>query len=244
MTWKTWAGSALITSSFLLINTALASNLVVFDAKGAGLKAGQVVDSALPLKLADGESAALIADTGRIIHLKGPYNAAPLAEGGGNVGSVKDAMASLINAGTKDNNALGATRSADAAFNMAKQGKKLPNPWVIDVTEGANQCYREGEPVVFWRPESKANTTIRVALGKDTWKARTDWPKGKSDLLLPADAPVKDGVNMTLEMDGKKTESVLHLIPGALQSDPAKAAWMHEKGCKHQFMALLGTINK
>lgn len=244
MIWKIRATSAFVTSGFLLINTACASNLVVFEAKGAGLKTGQVIDSGLPLKLAAGESAALIAETGRIIRLKGPYDAVPLAEGGGNVGSVKDAMASLLNSGTKERSVLGATRSADSAFKMAKEGKKLPNPWVIDVTENADHCYREGERLVFWRPDSTADVKIRVVLGQETWKARTDWPKGKSNLLLPADVPVQDGLSMTLEMDGKKTASVLHLVPSALPSDPAKAAWMHEKGCKHQFMALLGTFNQ
>ncbi|HIJ83569.1 MAG TPA: hypothetical protein HPQ00_05105 [Magnetococcales bacterium] len=230
--------------SFFLVNTAWGVNLVVLEAKGAGLKAGQVIDSTLPLALAEGESAALIADTGRIIRLKGPHKDAPLAKDGGNVGNVKEAMASLINAGGAENSSLGATRSADSAFKLAKDGKRLPDPWLVDVTRSGSHCYREGERLALWRPDDATDSKIRVIIGENTWKARTDWPKGKSNLALPADVPIQDGVSITMEVDDKKNESVLHIVPSTVKSDPAKVAWMHEKGCTNQFMALLSTLDK
>ncbi|MBF0146201.1 MAG: hypothetical protein HQL84_03350 [Magnetococcales bacterium] len=244
MNWKTWVGSALIGTGLLAVETAWAVNLVVVETKGAGLNAGQVIDSQAPLTLAEGENVTLIADTGRIIHLKGPHQGAPLAGGGETVGSVKEAMASLLNSGAKESGALGATRSADEAFKMARDGKKLPDPWLVDVTQNGNHCYREGERLIFWRPDSTADSNIRVTVGKDTWRARTDWPKGKSNLLLPADVALQDGVGITMEMNGRKTESVLHVVPKTVASDPARVAWMHEKGCKDQFMALLSRIDK
>lgn len=243
MAWNKFLGSIVIGTGFVLGNTAWSGNLVVFEAKGAGLKAGQVIDSTHPLVLADGESASLIADTGRIIHLKGPHKGPPLAEGNKN-DSVKEAMASLVDSGSKEKGALGATRSADSAFKMAKDGKTIPDPWMIDITQGGNHCYQENKPLVFWRPDSSTDTTIRVVVGDNAWKAHTEWPKGKDNLMLPANVPLQNGINLTTEMDSRKTESVLHVVPNTITSDPVKMAWMHEKGCKTQFMVMLNTVER
>ncbi|MBF0435799.1 MAG: hypothetical protein HQL77_10560 [Magnetococcales bacterium] len=244
---KLWLGSALAVSCLFVWRIAGAVNLVVMDAKGGGLKAGAVIDSATPLNLAEGESASLVADTGRIVRLKGPHSGPALASGEAAAGSVKDAMASLLSAGDKDKGALGATRSADSTFKMAKDGKKTPSPpdlWMVDVSQGGVHCYQEGERMVFWRPDPSRDTNIRVTLGNDIWKAHTDWPKGKSSLLLPDNVPVQDGMKLTADVEGKKTEAVLYEVPKTVATDPARVAWLHEKGCQNQFMALLSTIKQ
>ncbi|MBF0139249.1 MAG: hypothetical protein HQL74_03100 [Magnetococcales bacterium] len=236
---KIWAGTVLAVASLLGAASSQADNLVVLEAKGGKLQVGQVVDSTTTLSLAAKESAAFVSETGRIIRLKGPYSGPVVTAGDTTTGGVKEALAALTTGSkTKDQSQLGATRS----MTTDKGGNKLPDPWMIDVTQGGSYCYREGGSLVLWRADAKSDTVVGVTLDKKRWKAHTDWPKGEANLQLPPDVPFKDGSRMDLEVGKRKIETNLHMIPKAVTAVPAQVAWMHAKGCKRQFAALLDTV--
>ena len=57
---------------------AMAAELVVVEVRGGvGLKQGDTVDDAKPIKLEDGQMVTLVADDGSILTLRGPYDQAP-----------------------------------------------------------------------------------------------------------------------------------------------------------------------
>lgn len=237
---KIWAVTFLAAANLLTVASGQADNLVVLEAKGGKLQEGQVVDSATTLSLAAKESAAFVSDTGRIIRLKGPFSGPVVPVADKTTGGVKEAMAALTTgSNAKDHSQLGATR----AVKIDKGGdKKLPDPWMIDVNQGGSYCYREGGTLALWRADAKSDTVVGVTLDKKRWKAHTDWPKGEANLLLPPDVPFKDGSHMALEVGKRKIEANLHMIPKTVSAVPAQVAWMHAKGCKRQFAALLDTI--
>src|ERR1051325_385611 len=75
--------SVALLNGVLLIGSctaAAAANLVVIEARGIAMRAGQTVDSTKPLDLKQGQHLTLISPAGVTIKLDGPYNKAPDAE--------------------------------------------------------------------------------------------------------------------------------------------------------------------
>ena len=65
----------------LIVTTsaAAAAELVVVEARGVSLKQGDVLDDAKPIKLEDGQLLTLVAESGSILTLRGPYDQTPAA---------------------------------------------------------------------------------------------------------------------------------------------------------------------
>ena len=124
-------------------------------------------------------------------------------------------------------------------------GKKwLPDPWLIDVTLHGDQCHKQGQPVVFWRPESDQAVGIKVRVGENLWSARTQWTGGKSKLAVPESMPQLDGETYRIEMGDTQSASTWHIIPDSVATKPAQAAWMKAKGCKTQSLAMIRELQQ
>lgn len=235
---KTLFGTALLGLA-LSGSPALAANLVVLEASGIDLKQGQVIEGSKILTLEAGQSVSLISDAGQLLQLSGPYKEAPVPEGSEQAsGSIQVALANLMSTSGSESSSLGVARSADDVFNMAGN-KWLPNPWLIDVSKGGDQCHHQGQPVVFWRPESDAQVGVKVRVGEGVWAARTDWAGGKSKLAVPETMPLLDGETYKIEVGGQETAATLHIVPETVTAKPAQAAWMQAKGCKSQSLAMI-----
>ncbi|MFX4929750.1 hypothetical protein ABTB76_19745, partial [Acinetobacter baumannii] len=71
---------AALLGSMLTASAAVAGDLVVVDAVGTDVKPGAAIDGAKPLRLGAGARVTLVAATGAVLHLRGPYDQPPQPE--------------------------------------------------------------------------------------------------------------------------------------------------------------------
>ena len=225
-------GAVLAVGAALLAHQASAAELVVVEARGITLKPGQVVDDRQKLTLQKGDELTLVDESGAVIKLRGPYDAAPSA-GGGNGVDISNALAALSTGGTQT--AMGVVRAKVEDVN-------LPDPWVIDVTHSGKACVRPGTPVVFWRQQSAGETQLRIMPVDRTWRAEAEWPAGKSELRVPEMFPITDRQTYVFNLGGQTSTVTLVHVPASLGTDRMRAAWMLQKNCLNQTKALVATL--
>ena len=212
-------------------SAAMAAELVVVEARGVGLKQGDVIDDAKPLTLQDGQLVTLVAENGSILTLRGPYDQAPSAGGGGV--DVASALGALTTGGARD--VAGVVRTAAA-------GVHLPSPWLMDVSHPGVACLRQGEHPVLWRASDAGSGTLTMIPADRSWRAQTQWPAGSPTLQAPSNFPIKDGRTYLADFGGKPVAVTLTQIPPKVTNPRMQAAWMLEKGCVAQAEALLKTV--
>lgn len=152
-------------------SAAMAAELVVVEARGVGLKQGDVIDDAKPLTLKDGQLVTLVAENGSILTLRGPYDQAPSASSGGV--DVASAIGALTTG--KAQNVAGVVRSASTDVH-------LPSPWLVDVSHPGVACLRGGEQPVLWRASDAGGGTLTMVPADRSWRAQTQWPAGSPTL--------------------------------------------------------------
>ena len=211
-------------------SAAMAAELVVVEARGVGLKQGDVIDDAKPLTLKDGQLVTLVAENGSILTLRGPYDQAPSASSGGV--DVASAIGALTTGGTR--NVAGVVRSAATDVH-------LPGPWLMDVSHPGVACLRQGDHPVLWRA-SDGGATLTMMPADRSWRAQTQWPAGSPTLQAPSNFPIKDGRTYLADFGGKPVAVTLTQIPPKVTNPRMQAAWMLEKGCVAQAEALLKTV--
>lgn len=228
---RAWAGVAV--GAALIAAQASAAELVVVEARGITLKAGQTVDDGQRLTLQPGDELVLVDERGSVIRLRGPFDGRP-ASGKGSGIDISNVLAALSPGGAQ--NAVGVMRAKKVVTGT------LPDPWVIDVTHSGAACLRAGTPVVFWRQESTDHATLRIAPATGAWHAESDWPAGASVLSAPAMLPIIDGQDYAFDLEGETAVVTLVHVPASLRTDRMRAAWMLEKNCVNQAKALIATM--
>jgi len=214
---------------------ALSADLVVIDARGLPFQPGQVIDDTKPLVLKEGQRVTLISVNGNTLKLRGPYDQAPGAGEGGTGAGLSDALAALITQKQSRTSDVGVVRAGSAAA-------KLPEPWVLDVSRPGNLCVRDGDPLVFWRPSAATTAALTVSPLDKSWKIAATWASGADRLVIPPNLPIQSRATYLIELDETQSAITLNSIPGAVESDAMRAAWMIEKGCQAQAEALLAVL--
>jgi hypothetical protein len=220
--------ASLIAAFVVLASAAEAGELVVTKSTVPGLDVGTIIDGADKLSLRDGHRLSLIAPSGRVINLVGPYEGVPDASTGGpREEKLITTIATLMSGHGRDASQLGATRNAAE--------RRAGKVWTLDVGMGGAQCVRQGEAPTLWQPDASAARPTEVAkVGGG--RARIAWPKGEAVAPWPRQMPVEDGATYQLG----STSVTLHIIPQT--SNPAElAAALTEKGCEAQALAALST---
>ena len=225
--------------SLLSAPSVWAEKLIVFGAQGVSLQPGQTVDGTQLLKLDAGQKVSLIASDGRMFKLEGPFNQRPTPKGSAKKANIKQALSNLMESSDTDSGSFGVMRSADDVFNMAGK-ESLPSPWLIDVNQSGVQCHLQGERTIFWRADKTRDAKVVLRMDGRWWDTR--WPAGKGKLLLPDTIPLADGKTFRIEVNDIKTDITLNLIPGTVTEKLVQAAWMKEKNCKNQFLALAKSL--
>ncbi|MBF0272580.1 MAG: hypothetical protein HQL98_11025 [Magnetococcales bacterium] len=236
-------GLLTVSAWLLLTTTSVAENLVVFKATGIFLTPGQTVSGTQPLRLTQGQSVELIGANGRVIRLKGPHDQPPAPNEADKGEKLTAALQAMVTGSAADPNHMGVTRSTEAVLKDGGKGW-LPDPWLINVTRSGRHCQREGEPVIFWRPDKNRESEIRLTTLGNTWKASTRWPAGTDKLAPPLNLPLKEDAVYQITLDKTKSDLTLILIPEQVTSAPVQAAWMKESGCEVQSLALVRSLAK
>jgi hypothetical protein len=229
--------AAVVTPAIVVAGgAAQALELVVVQAQGVNLQAGQKIDGTKPLTLDAGQRLTLISPEGKTLRLRGPYNQAPAATAAADGAGVVDSLKGLVSAQRQGTATLGVVRAGTAE-------KELPGPWLVNVAKGGSRCILEGQQVVFWRPEAAPEATPFVISPSDrSWQASSRWPAQSDKMGIPSNMPLKDGQSFEFEMSGQTQTLTFHVIPSALTQDRIRGAWMMEKGCEDQAAALVKTI--
>lgn len=212
--------------------SAFAADLVVAEARGVGLRTGQMLDSAQPLVLKQGQHVTLISSTGMTFKLDGPYNMVPSADSAQAVGLTQK-LAVLFT-----------QRQAREEAGTARGGANvpLPDPWLLDIGHGGTVCIQEGGTPIFWRPDPAQDSTLRVTPADRSWNAESRWPAGQDRISVTTEVPMRGGAAYVISLDGIGVPVTLSTVPSVLLNDVMRAAWMAEKGCDAQAEALLRAV--
>ncbi len=225
-------GAVLAIGAALLAAQASAAELVVVEARGLTLKPGETIDDSQKVTLQRGDELTLVDESGSVIKLRGPYDAAPSAGGTSGL-DVSNALAALSTGGTQS--AMGVVRGK-------VEDVTLPNPWVIDVTHSGKACVRPGTTVVFWRQQPAGPAKLRIMPVDRTWRAESEWPAGESELPAPTMFPITDRQTYVFDLGGQTATVTLVHVPASLGTDRMRAAWMLQKNCLAQTKALITTM--
>ncbi len=222
--------SLLLASALIGSGVAQAANLVVVEARGIGMRAGQIVDSTKPLALKEGQHLTLINPAGATLKLDGPYNKVPDADQNQSV-NVTAVLAALVTQRQARIGEVGTTRGL--------QPNQLPDPWVLDASRTGTVCLQEGGTPVLWRPETTAEANLSLMPADRSWKADANWPAGTDRITMSAQVPIRGGATYLVVLNGAQSALTVTTVPAVLVNDQMRAAWMAEKGCQSQAEALL-----
>jgi hypothetical protein len=222
----------LVASLLISAQLATAADLVVVTSRGVNLKAGQAVDGAQPLVLKEGQQVELIAPTGQLIRLHGPWDKPPMAEGAADAPDASVALKALLTANLARSESVGVVRGAPTQV-------VPPDPWLLDVTHVGIRCVPENRQVVFWRPNRGGAAAVTVEPYDRSWRARAQWPAGADRMAVPASLPLANRSTYIVGLNGKDIPITLVTVPAAASNDAMRAAWMMQQGCDAQAQALL-----
>jgi len=211
-----------------------AANLIVMEARGAGLKVGQKIDSDKPLALKEGERVTLIGPDGGLIALKGPYNEPPLKKTAV-AADPKKALGALVAKRDARISTAGVIRAGGSAA-------KLPDAWLIDVSRPGVRCIRQGARPVFWRPNTGQAGKLVVSPADRSFRNEFEWPQGVDRLSMPEASNFQAQNLLRVELDGQEFSIGLAEIPTAIDNPLVLYAWMLEKSCLQQSDALLNQL--
>jgi len=215
----------------LLAPEVRAADLVVIEATGTSLKAGDTIDGSKPLVLKEGEQVSLVGEDGNVLKLRGPDERAPGSASDGGV-DVSKALAALVSG----------QRSEYGVIRSKVDTANLPNPWVVDVTHSGKVCLRPGERLVFWRPDRGRDVTLTIMPVDRSWRAQAEWPQGAAEFEAPSGFPLKERRTYLFSMGGRTAALTLLAVPDSLSNDHMRAAWMLEMNCIAQTKALLSAM--
>src|SRR5262249_17750779 len=165
----------------------------------------------------------LVAEDGRILTLRGPYDQAPTGGKGGV--DVASALGALTTG--KAENVAGVVRNANTDVH-------LPSPWLVDVSHPGVACVRPGDQPVLWGASDTGNGMLTMMPADRSWRAQAPWPVGSPTLQAPSNFPIRDGRTYLADFGGKPVAVTLTQIPPKVTSPRMQAAWMLEKGCVAQ----------
>ncbi len=208
------------------------ADLVVVESRGINLPAGQAVDGSKPLTLTDGQQVTLIAPTGQMIKLRGPWDKPPLGDAAAADPDVAAALKALLTQNLARSEKVGVVRGGSDQV-------VPPDPWLVDVTHVGVRCVPANDRIVFWRPNGGNAANLSVQPYDRSWRARGQWPAGTDRLPVPSTLPLTNRATYIVGLDGKNTSITLVTIPAAASNDAMRAAWMIEQGCGAQAQSLL-----
>jgi hypothetical protein len=213
----------------------MAVPLIVVDAHGGNLKAGQKIDSARPITLKEGERVTLIAPDGKTVTLRGKFSGLPMT-GAGAATNAKQALAALSTTRNAQTGRVGAVRG-DSDF------APLPQPWLIDVSTAGERCLRPGQRPIWWRPKAAAAQKLTLLPIDQSWRADFEWAAGQHGIPAPPLMKFEGETEFLIRMGEEEHEINVNLVPTDLDGS-ALVSWMVEKGCTQQADALRQQIKR
>lgn len=229
------SGLAILLVLGMPVAGANAAPLIIIEARGGDMKAGQKIDSAKPLNLKEGERITVIGTDGKSNTIRGKYSGPPVGSGPVAADPTR-ALAALINTRSARTSSVGVVRGAtDAA--------PLPDPWLIDISRPGERCLKAGTRAIWWRPDSRAAQKFTVMPVDRSWRADFEWRADEGTMAVPPLARFDTQTIFLLRVNEQEFPVSVNIVPADLDNDFILASWMLEKGCLQQADALLGRIS-
>ena len=204
----------------------MAKPMTVVEARGGTLKPGMRVEESASVALRSGEKLVLIGSDGRAVTLQGVYNG-PAARAGAAAQNPRAALAALISVRNDRASSVGAVRSgANAAA--------LPDPWLVDISRPGQRCVREGEPVVWWRPEARTAQDFTMFPLDRSWRADLGWAAGQDHMTAPKIARLAGSRFFLIRQGEQENAIAINIIPKDVTDPLVVSSWMLEKACVQQ----------
>jgi hypothetical protein len=205
-------------------------DMVVMEARGIKLEAGQVIDGDAPLTLTDGQQVTLMTEDGTLVKLHGPFAKPPAPAQSAATANVKLALQLLV---TQE-----AGRERAGVIRGGTAQLVPPDPSLVDVSVSGQRCLQADAPITLWRPNSATNQPLQMVPSDRSWRAQADWAAGLDRLSLPSNVPLRRRSNYVVKVGAKEVTLTLIAIPASLTNDAMRARFMMEAGCDGQAKAL------
>lgn len=219
----------------LLVGASAQAQLVVVEARGAGLRAGQTISATASIALKEGERLVVISPEGRSITLRGPFSGPPAPASAASADPAQ-ALAVLVASRDARTKSVGVVRAGTDTV-------KTPDPWAIDVTRPGPRCLREGDRPELWRPRAEASQPFVIFPADRSWRADFVWQPGQDRMQLPDLSRFQGLTTLLVNIDQQEHALTFSRIPVAVTDPFILAAWMLERGCIQQGDSLLRILS-
>lgn len=118
-------------------------------------------------------------------------------------------------------------------------GTRSPNLWLVDLSKPGTVCVADANQVRVWRPrtDKPAEVKVSAAAGAGT----ISLPQGTAVAAWPKSAPVADGAEYMVALDGTAPARIKFAVVPPPASLEATASALIAKGCKTQLDLLIAT---
>jgi hypothetical protein len=223
-----------------------AADMVVIESSEPSLAVGKVLAAKEIVSIAEKGRVVMLAPTGKMVTLRGPYKGALPAEEAKPDGRLATALASLVQRKGEETGSVGAIRALGANSRI-ESVKDATDVLTIDPSSEGMVClYEPGAKRLARNPLSPIDTLVIYDIDSGD-SATVDWPKNKDLVAWPKALQLKDGKSYLLEQPGRASASQLtvrFLAPEAGASDIQRAAQLAEAGCDAQAWLLLRLVGK
>ena len=231
----------LMTLLAAVARSAQAAELVVIASEDPSMPAGTVIDGARTVTVAADATVVLVSADGRVTELAGPYSGAPDASPASGDGRLVESLSRLITDQADAPNKLAVFRGGMA---MTPIGR--PDVWGIDIARAGAYCVRSDRPAMLWWAGARAGAVVELTpTGDDAGRTRIRWPGSKKYAPWPDALPLGDGMTYIARFrssdDGR---TIRTLLMPELATDAHRAAWMAEKGCTRQALAVVDALRE
>jgi len=222
------------------LRTAGAAEIVVIESTSQRYVAGQLIDAAVPLVIAAGESVTVATENARLIKIDGPHNG-PAAGPPPDQSGVRRALAQLI---VEERPAVGGVGGVRGDSEAEQAPDTRPDPWLVHAERSGDQCVVRDASVGVWREDAAQAAVLQVGVSLSERTAPIRWDSGSQRAAWPAEmAPADDTVYLLRSADSLRSVPIrLHVLDPALVGggrELASAAWFAAKGCIDQARVLL-----
>jgi hypothetical protein len=207
--------------------------IVVLESSSPRYMAGQSVDAAEPIMLADGETVTIVTADARLVRLMGPYSGPPIGAPPDDA-AVRRALNQLIQADRPQVGGVGGVRG-DVADDSPADTRS--SPWLVHAQRNGDQCVLQGQAAQLWREDARAAASVEIRVSLQEAAVQARWSAGEQSTAWPAQLPIAEGTIYLLRPEGavRSTPVRLHLLPPALGTPGlATAAWLAARGCTDQ----------
>lgn len=230
--------AAICFSTFSAVSDGMAkeASFIVLQAKNApaSLAEGMLIPGKGEIEVPAGAEITLMGEDGTTLKLVGhtvhSFQSAPTEKTGS--GALKR-LSGWIKGKRKQTTKLGAFRKPGG-----KNGVRQipPGPWLVDSQASGKWCVRStGQK--FWKPGTPEAMPVSIEpRGKPA--IETTWPGSEETLDIPPGI-LTDGQRLKLRVGQKSVRLTLFIAPQSLEDRASTLAWLAEKGCRKQALALI-----